>query len=524
MNFINRAIKNITRRKSRSIIMALTFFLIGNLVIIGLGINQAAESAKVITRKSMQPIVKYEADYEQYWIDADKLETDEERTEFYETYNPTVKMEDVNAFLESPYLSAINAVYFTEGKTLDFEAVPLNNEYEKNQNEEDFEIRNEMFESYDMVYVESDVALRANAYPNMIEFENGQYTMIDGNFYTQDDIDNANKVVVIEKRLAEHNNLRIGDTITIDTDPNLFTWGNENPYLTEDIAVIELEIIGIYETAENVDPTADNFDWMRKMESPYNQLLIPSSTIYDLQWERYQANIRYEMEMYPENEYEQMEREDFFYLNSVTMLLNDPLVTDDFIAENQDLLRDYMMFDANDEEFKKMSKPLDTLSLFSNIIVWIVVINAVVIITLITALTLKSREYEIGVLLSMGVSKGKVVGQLFLELLAVAILGFTLAVASGSLISSSVGNAVLEYQVSQEEVVEDGPDYSWYGDPNYFTEISQEELLANYDVTVGPILIAQIYVLGVAVVFISILIPAVMVMRFNPKRILTNAN
>lgn len=51
MNFFNRALKNVTRKMSKSVLLAVTFFLIGNLVIIGLGINNAAENAKILTRQ-----------------------------------------------------------------------------------------------------------------------------------------------------------------------------------------------------------------------------------------------------------------------------------------------------------------------------------------------------------------------------------------------------------------------------------------------------------------------------------------
>ena len=37
-------------------------------------------------------------------------------------------------------------------------------------------------------------------------------------------------------------------------------------------------------------------------------------------------------------------------------------------------------------------------------------------------------------------------------------------------------------------------------------------------------IIAEIYILGIGVVFISILIPSFMIMRFNPKKILMNQN
>ena len=67
MNFINRAFKNVTRRLTKSILLAVTFFLIGNLVILGLGISQAAENAKTLTRQRMKAVVSYEVDYEKYW-------------------------------------------------------------------------------------------------------------------------------------------------------------------------------------------------------------------------------------------------------------------------------------------------------------------------------------------------------------------------------------------------------------------------------------------------------------------------
>ena len=51
MNFINRAIKNVTRKYSKSILLILTFFLIGNLVIVGRGVSNASNSAEILTRR-----------------------------------------------------------------------------------------------------------------------------------------------------------------------------------------------------------------------------------------------------------------------------------------------------------------------------------------------------------------------------------------------------------------------------------------------------------------------------------------
>ena len=67
MNAIQRAWRYITRKPTKSILLIITFFVIGNLVILGLGISQAADNAKVLTRKQMRAVVSYEADYNAYY-------------------------------------------------------------------------------------------------------------------------------------------------------------------------------------------------------------------------------------------------------------------------------------------------------------------------------------------------------------------------------------------------------------------------------------------------------------------------
>ena len=211
----------------------------------------------------------------------------------------------------------------------------------------------------------------------------------------------------------------------------------------------------------------------------------------------------------------------------VIYLLNDPLDVDDFIRDHQNDIGEYLKLNANNDQFKKLARPLDTLSFFAGIIVWIVVINAIVIISLVTALTLKTREYEIGVLLSIGVSKIKIILQLFAELILIALLGFSLAAVSGSLMAGSVGRVVLDYQTNTEaqygEVTDDGG-YYWYGDGDYFTTVTQDDLLSKYEVKISPLLIGEIYLLGTAVVLVAIVVPSFMIMRLNPKQILLEQN
>ena len=116
---------------------------------------------------------------------------------------------------------------------------------------------------------------------------------------------------------------------------------------------------------------------------------------------------------------ETMERN--MYMENVTLLLDDPLNVEQFVEDYSNSISQFTSLDANNDEFNRLSKPLDTLSMYANFIVWLVVINAVVIISLVTALTLKTREYEIGVLLSIGASKFKVIAQFFCRTPQVAV-------------------------------------------------------------------------------------------------------
>jgi len=261
--------------------------------------------------------------------------------------------------------------------------------------------------------------------------------------------------------------------------------------------------------------------------------LLPNTAFDDMRLTIAQKQFDHWAEQNPEDEYYQNPdnrptAEDVLYLNDVTLLLNDPLQVDDFVAEYGEKVGEFFSLSANNEEFERLAKPLDTLSLYAKFIVWLVVINAIVIITLVTALTLKNREYEIGVLLSIGASKAKIIAQFFIELAIVAILGFTLSIVSGSMIANKVGQTVLNYQIASSGVNEtddyDYYDYTSIWDTDYTSDVTLDDLVSEYNVTVSPLIIGEIYVVGLGIVLISTIIPSMMIMRFNPKRILMNQN
>ena len=514
MNFFQRAVRYLTRKPTKTILLIITFFVIGNLVILGMGVSQASDNAKILTRKKMRAVVSYEVDFTKYWEYVYGL-TDSDEMQEASRNSPTISRDTVMSLKNDERVKAVNYMMNNTFYSIGFENVAVGNE--------DMQGGESANSQYDANgdSTRSNIMVYGNAFPEMIELEEGTITIKEGRFYNQDDIDQARRVCLVSEELADQNGLHTGDTISMSV------YGPEEKkyYLdagiSEEDLNFELEIIGIYSTTENVDPNSPEFKWMSPYESPKNRIYTPISAIQEF----LSANVDYSFQVHPDwyegTDIEQVKNNRMNPTRAI-YLLDDPLNVDQFVSDNKGKVGDYQKLDANNDTFKKMARPLDTMSFFANIVVWIVVINAIVIISLVTALTLKTREYEIGVMLSIGVSKQMVVLQLFLELMLIAIVGFSLASVSGSLAAGKVGEMVLDFQTTSEAQYEDSDSSSYFfsSSSDYFTQVTQDEMLSEYHVSVSPLLIGEIFLLGTGVVLIATLIPSLMIMRLNPKQIL----
>ena len=107
MNAFQRAYRYITRKPTKSLLLMITFFLIGNLVILGLGISQAADNAKILTRQQMRAAVSYEVDYEAYWKYTESLTDEDEINQAYQNY-PRTSKETALKLTEDDRIKAFN--------------------------------------------------------------------------------------------------------------------------------------------------------------------------------------------------------------------------------------------------------------------------------------------------------------------------------------------------------------------------------------------------------------------------------
>ena len=286
MNFIQRAFKNVTRKLSKTILLIITFFVIGNFVIVGLGVANAADNAKVLTRQKMRAVVTYGVDYDAVWKYTESITDEDELNEFYENY-PSVKLSDVKEILADSRVSTANAfstsmAYMTD----EYDFVHLNNSAEENMgnNGQECWFDEDGNQKCD-TYIEPTHFIKSNMFPNMIEFVDGGYEVVDGRFYTQEEIDDGELVLLVSKAFAELNGIRVGDTYSF-----YITSPNERRYydgleFSEDILIKDFEVIGIFEHQDKIMPDASNYDYTYPYENPDNMLLMPATSMYMAQLE-----------------------------------------------------------------------------------------------------------------------------------------------------------------------------------------------------------------------------------------------
>ncbi|WP_301406312.1 FtsX-like permease family protein, partial [Enterococcus entomosocium] len=89
---------------------------------------------------------------------------------------------------------------------------------------------------------------------------------------------------------------------------------------------------------------------------------------------------------------------------------------------------------------------LNNVASFSQNVVLLVAVTGIIILTLIIMITIRERRHELGVLLSLGESRSKIVLQLFAEVALCMIVALAAASFSGNVVANAVGQQLLDQQ------------------------------------------------------------------------------
>ena len=398
MNFMKRAILSMKKRVGTSLILMAVFLIVTNLVLAGFTIQNASKKAADAARKKLGADVTLSLDF-------DKL--GQQARETGEMPNPPkLNTKEADQLAKSKYVKDYNYITSTFGISDGLKLVGASEGEEEGKGKAGMAAVRGGSGSGTEIDMNSSFMIEGVRKTALQEsFKNGKSKIIDGKPITEQMKDQ--NVALMEKRLAELNNLKVGDKVKVQSGDKKET--------------LEVEIIGIYETNEQAmgqqaPPIMD----------PANKLYMPHSTMKKLEIDQGISSIQ------------------------VVYFLKDPQNIEAFKeeAKKSDIDFNYYKLDAHDSLYKQMIGPIENISSTSQMIIYIVSIAGAIILGLIIMLSIKARRKEMGILLSIGEKKWKLMAQFVVEVVCIAILAFGLSITTGAKISQFIGDNLLSSEIA----------------------------------------------------------------------------
>lgn len=185
---------------------------------------------------------------------------------------------------------------------------------------------------------------------------------------------------------------------------------------------------------------------------------------------------------------------------------------------------DVFHFDANEKAYFEMTGAMNQVASISLIIQWLVIGAGTIIVALILILTIRSRLREIGILLSLGEKRFKVMSQLLIEMLIILCVAFSLAVFVSQTIAQNIANTLLHQQaITLEEQSTIHTEHAVFvndmlndlNDP-----IKEVEPIYEVDVSISSSQLLKLILIGLGITITAILIPAWFIVHLKPREIL----
>ena len=282
------------------------------------------------------------------------------------------------------------------------------------------------------------------------QFQSGEYRLVEGRHIMPDD----RHVCLLSKELADYNKLSVGDRVKM--------------YSLDVDKITQFEVVGIFDGTEGTSGNALTVD-----EIPANCGYIDYSTLFELWGEKL-------------NGYQQL-----------TIYVEDPVSIEnvyDRIAALQVLKDKTLKLSMDTEQYESVASPLKSLHRVVNVIIIIIVIVGAIILMLLLTVWIKGRNHEMGILLSIGISKMNIILQILTETLFVTILAYMVAVPLSIFVADKAG-VLFMYNITKETA----------------------EVNLHIDVTYLPL----VCVIGILLIAIVVLVSSWTVICSEPKDILT---
>ncbi len=300
---------------------------------------------------------------------------------------------------------------------------------------------------------------------------NGNVSIKEGRMVAPDDKD----VCVISEELAEQNGLKVGDTMGFHP-------------IKEEAPLSEATIIGIYQVKEKMTPYMSG-DTYRSENVIFTDLHFPEKAEQDTPlFERAYFKVG------NVDEYDSVKKR---------------IMALDLDWELYDLI-------DNNGNLNTMAGNFNNLENISETMLLIVAGGSFIILFLIFLFWIRNRKNEIGVLLSLGVSKGKILLQIITEALIIGVIAVGISFAAAPVTSQAAATYLIGQQEEQAQLEQEAIE------GQVATEYKEPELTitgVEADVTKDMLVIDS---LGIGtLIILSTSAAGILIFRKNPRSILS---
>lgn len=453
------AMLSIKKNMGRTILLLGVAFLIVNLVMAGLEIKTATKKSMDATRQSLGSDVTLA-----YNMKA--LMRNRSKGEALDELNTSIKVSDANKLSKLQYVKSVNYLQTVSVNTDDIEPVNMSltttasqpNQSEKNNGPAPMDNNN--------FTVSGQTTMKT-----LSAFVNKNYVLKLGRLLNESDAKTNN--AVISSELASDNNLKVGSTFSVYTTDS----SNNKTSIT-------VQVVGIYSVK-----TVNQISGFSNRQSPYNTIYTSLETAQKLN------NLT-------------------TTISSAIYTLDDPSHISAFkkLAKKTSVDWNTYTLDANDQIYQMSIGSLKNMNKFASLFVLIVIVAGAIVMALVLILALRSRYYEYGILLSLGESKLRIIGQQLIEVGLVVVLAFMLSLGSGQFVGKKISSILASASASSSTVMMKIPTSNNEQHPQPKTK--------DFDVTLSGEVIGEVAGVSVLIVVIAILLPSFAILHMSPRKIL----
>ena len=508
MGLITRAFASMTRNFGKTILLLLIVFILGVVISGAISVQQAISNTDANLRANLGAIATVDLDWDlvdEYMRGVEGLgEDDFPEIEYF------LGLDLFHEIGALPYVRSYDVSAMAQLSSEELTRFSLESDYEHDYgHDEMIERRDSNWETFEIKGVQSE---------NVIDVSEGIIEITSGRMFNAQELSHLSYLAVISEGLASLNNLHVGSSFTLaDVIFDDFMWGDGG---SDEIAIVEqrsyeFEVIGIFRPLADFDldneMSADR--WIK--EEIMNRIYTPNSVAI--------ASQVFQSEQFllqnPDAYWISGDAEDIMFTN--VFVLYDPQDMDAFRTAVEEITPPFYTVLEPASGLAGITSSMDTINGLATMILIVAATASVIILSLLITLFVRERRQEIGIYLALGEKRGKVIVQMMLEVLVIALAAIILALFVGNLLAGGLSESMLRNDMMAGQ--DDYGHWEWcplehlgFGSDT----ITTEEALAAYNVSLDLRTIGLFFASAIGTVVVATIIPMLYIVRLNPKKIM----